>query len=143
MDLSLPRAVPRRPCQKTYYRVFYAGSRLDCVTSDPQTPMSTLVQSKQEIIDILKRYRVRLRNLGVQEIGLFGSFARGQQREDSDVDLLVKFDPDQKTFENLIRLSSLLEELLGRPVEVVTTEALSPYIGPHILREVENVDLAT
>ena len=129
--------------QMTYYRVFYAGSRFDCVTSDPQTPMSTLVQSKQEIIDILKRYRVRLRNLGVQEIGLFGSFARGQQRADSDVDILVKFDPDQKTFENLIRLSSLLEELLGRPVEVVTTEALSPYIGPHILREVEYVDLAT
>ena len=104
--------------------------------------MSTLVQSKQEIIDILSRNRVRLRNLGVQEIGLFGSFVRGQQRVDSDVDVLVKFNPDRKTFENLMCLSTLLEELLGRPVEVVTTEALSPYIGPHILREVEYADLA-
>jgi hypothetical protein len=104
--------------------------------------MSTLVQSKQEIIDILSRHRTRLRNLGVVQIGLFGSFVRGQQRVDSDVDVLVKFNPDQKTFENLMRLSTLLEELLGRRVEVVTTEALSPYIGPHILREVEYVDLA-
>jgi predicted nucleotidyltransferase len=105
--------------------------------------MGTLVQSKQEIIDILSRHRVQLGNLGVEEIGLFGSFVRGQQRVDSDVDVLVRFNPHQKTFENLMRLSTLLEELLGRPVEVVTTEALSPYIGPHILHEVEYVDLAT
>ena len=71
------------------------------------------------------------------KVGLFGSFVQGEQTAESDVDLLVQFDPEKKTFDNFIHLSALLEDLLQRRVEVVTTEALSPYIGPHILSEVE------
>lgn len=46
------------------------------------------------------------------------------------------------TFDNFMEVSFLLEDLLGRKVELVTPESLSPYIGPHILREVESVDIA-
>jgi predicted nucleotidyltransferase len=55
------------------------------------------------------------------------------------VDLLVEFEPDQKSFDSFVRLCNLLEERLGRTVELVTTEGLSPYIGPHILAEAEDV----
>ena len=64
---------------------------------------------------------------------------------DSDNDdeyLLVEFNADEKSFDNFIRLTALLEDALQRQVEVVTPEALSPYIGPHILKEVEYVSLA-
>ena len=75
-------------------------------------------------------------------IGLFGSFVRGEQHPESDIDLLVEFEPARKTFDSFIALSFFLEELLSRRVELVTVESLSPYLGPHILKEVEYAALA-
>ncbi len=80
-----------------------------------------------------------IRALGVQRLALFGSVARGEARRDSDVDLLVQFLPGAKTYDRFLALSELLEARLGRRVELVTVEALSPFIGPHILAEAENV----
>jgi predicted nucleotidyltransferase len=59
----------------------------------------------------------------------------------SDIDILVAFKPEQKTFENFMNLSFFLEDIFGRSVDLVTVEALSPYIGPHILEEVEYVTI--
>ena len=73
----------------------------------------------------------------MERIGLFGSFVRGQQRPESDIDLLVKFEPGKKTFDFFMELSFFLDDLLQHRVELVTTESLSPYIDPHILKEVE------
>ena len=70
---------------------------------------------------------------------LFGSFVRGEHTASSDIDLLVEFAPEKHTFDNFMDVSFLLEEILGRRVEVVTPEGLSPHIGPHILKEVERV----
>ena len=67
------------------------------------------------------------------------SLARDEAGPDSDVDLLVEFDPARKSFDNLLALADLLESTLGRRVEIVTTAALSPYVGPHILKEAEDV----
>jgi predicted nucleotidyltransferase len=83
-----------------------------------------------------------LRTLGVRRLGIFGSFAHGNQRVDSDVDLLVEFEEGAKTCDHFMDLALLLEDLLGRRVELVTREALSPHIGPWILREVEYVTLS-
>ena len=80
--------------------------------------------------------------LGVAEIGIFGSFVSRRQTADSDVDMLVFFAPGKNTFDNFMDASFLLEELMGRHVELVTPQALSPHIGPHILREVERVRIA-
>jgi predicted nucleotidyltransferase len=96
-------------------------------------------ESKEQIITTVQRHATALRALGVQRLGLFGSFVRQEQTADSDVDLLVEFAPGHKTFDNFMALSFLLEEVLGRRVELVTPESLSPYIGPYILREVEYV----
>lgn len=80
-----------------------------------------------------------IRRFGVRRLALFGSVLRGDARPDSDVDLLIEFDPDQKTFDHFMGLAFFLEDLLGRRVEIVTPEFMSPYIGPHILREAEDV----
>ncbi len=95
------------------------------------------VQNKEQLFSLLNQHRQQLKRLGVKRFGLFGSFVRGQQQQQSDVDLLVEFEPGQKSFDNFMRLAFFLEELLGRKVDLVTPESLSPHIGPHILREVE------
>lgn len=79
------------------------------------------------------------RALGVVRLALFGSVLRNQARPGSDVDFLVQFGPRKKTFDHFEALAELLERELGRPVELVTTEALSPYLGARILAEAEDV----
>jgi len=98
--------------------------------------------TKDTVISVIEGTSVRLRELGVCSIGLFGSFVRDQARADSDVDLLVEFNPGDKTFNNFMDACFLLEDLLNRRVELVTKESLSPYIGPHVLEEVEYVPLS-
>ena len=78
----------------------------------------------------------------MRRLGLFGSFVRGCQTGDSDVDLLVEFEPGRKTYDNFIGLAELLENLLRRPVDLLTTDSLSPYIGPRILDETEYAPVA-
>jgi predicted nucleotidyltransferase len=73
-----------------------------------------------------------------------GIFVAQQKREalclePSDVDVLVEFAPGVKSFDRLLALSDLLEERFGRRVEVVTMEALSPFLGPRILAEAQDV----
>lgn len=99
--------------------------------------METVVQTKQDILNVIFENQSRIRGLGVKSLGLFGSFLHGQQTAESDIDFFVEFEPGQKTFDNFIKLTFLLEALLQRCVKLVTKEALSPYIGPHILEEVE------
>lgn len=77
----------------------------------------------------------------MSKIGLFGSFIKGDQHQGSDIDFLVEFEPSKKTFDNFYKLSVFLEEILQRRVEIVTPESLSPYLGPYILREVEDATL--
>jgi predicted nucleotidyltransferase len=104
--------------------------------------MDRIVQTKREVFETLRNHSVRLKELGVKRLGLFGSFVRNEQTAESDIDLLVQFEPGKKNFDNFMDLSGLLEDLLHRRVEIVTTEALSPYIGPHIMSEVEYVSLS-
>ena len=104
--------------------------------------MEGSIKTKQDVLKILHQNQVRLKALGVSRIGLFGSFVRGEQHHDSDIDLLVEFEVGQKTFDGFMHLSFLLEEILQRRVELVTLESLSPHIGPHILKEVEYAAIA-
>jgi predicted nucleotidyltransferase len=104
--------------------------------------MAVAIRTKDDIFAILGKKEAEIKALGVKRLGLFGSFVRGEQRENSDVDLLVEFDASKKSFDNFIELCFLLEAALNRRVELVTTEALSPHLGPHILQEVEYAPLA-
>ena len=95
--------------------------------------------SREQAADLLAASESEIRALGVARLALFGSVLRGDARPDSDVDLLVQFSPGAKTFDRFLALSELLEDRLGRRVELVTPEALSPFIGPRILAEAQDV----
>lgn len=103
---------------------------------------TTSVQTKIQVLNLLREHRQELDHFGVRRCGIFGSFARDTEiHPQSDVDILVIFEPDKKTFDNFMNLSFFLEDLFGRSVDLVTIESLSPYIGAHILDEVEYVSI--
>lgn len=67
-------------------------------------------------------------------IGIFGSYARGEEKKDSDIDILVKFEKGATLFD-LVELSEYLENILGIPVDVVSQRALHPMIKDEVLKE--------
>ncbi len=101
--------------------------------------MRTMPLTRDEAIRRLQTVESEIRRLGVRRLALFGSVLRNEARPDSDVDVLVEFAPTEKTFDRFMALADLLEDTLERRVEVVTTESLSPFIGPHILAEATDV----
>ena len=101
--------------------------------------METTPLTLQNAVERLLACEPEIRSLGVEGLAVFGSVARGEVRPDSDVDLLVQFSPGAKSYSRFLALSDLLETLLGYPVELVTVEALSPFLGPRILAEAKNV----
>ena len=103
--------------------------------------MASAIRTKADLFARLRQDHEALRRLGVQRLGLFGSFQHGTPHAESDVDLLVEFAPGAKSFDRYMALASLLEDRLGRPVELVTPESLSPHLGPHILRNVDYVTI--
>ncbi|TES92447.1 MAG: nucleotidyltransferase [Candidatus Cloacimonadota bacterium] len=105
--------------------------------------MGIEIMTKDEVLEVIRHHEGKIKPYGVKKLGLFGSFARDEQNLASDLDLLVEFESEKKTFDNLVNLSFMLEEVLKRRVELVTTESLSPYIGPHILKEVEYVTFSS
>lgn len=97
--------------------------------------MQSPVLNREQAVERLMACEREVRALGVIRLALFGSVLRGQTHAQSDVDLLVQFAPGAKSYSRFLALSELLEAHLGRPVELVTTEALSPFLGPRILAE--------
>ena len=89
--------------------------------------------SRDEILRILTSNAPGLRRLGAVSLSLFGSYARGEERQDSDIDLLVEL--DEKRFDRYMDLKFFLEELLGNRVDLVLQDALKPRIRPRILAE--------
>ena len=95
--------------------------------------------TREGTIARLVEAEAELRALGVARLALFGSVLRNEAGPDSDVDLLVQFVPGLKSFARFLALTDLLEARLGRRVELLTIEALSPFIGPRILAEAHDV----
>jgi hypothetical protein len=96
---------------------------------------------KNSILGILAANKQELAAYGVTQIGLFGSYVRNEATPNSDIDILVDIQKHKKTFNNFLSLNYFLENLLGKKVELVTTQSLSPHIGPHILKTVEYVPI--
>lgn len=96
--------------------------------------------TKEKILVTLQKHKVRLRQLGVKNIGLFGSYVKDATTKNSDIDLLVDFFPEQETFDNLMAIYDILEKAFkGYKIEIVTKNGLSRHIGSHILNETEYV----
>jgi hypothetical protein len=93
-------------------------------------------KSIQKIKRILLSHKQDLSDkYGVREIGVFGSYVRSEHRKNSDIDILVELEKPMGFFK-FIRLERYLSELLGAKVDLVTKNALKPYIGQRILAEV-------
>ena len=101
------------------------------------------VLNKFQLLQLITDNKNTIQNFGVEKLGLFGSFVRNEQTEKSDVDFIVEFEKGKKSYKNFIGLASFLENLLGRNVEVITPQSLSPYIGPHIIKTVEYVAISS
>jgi predicted nucleotidyltransferase len=93
--------------------------------------------TKTFILTTLRNHKSELTRLGIQNIGLFGSYVREEQSSKSDIDILVDFAPDKENFDNYMAVYDYFEMLFkNEKVELVTRNGLSPYIGPKILKEV-------
>jgi hypothetical protein len=89
-----------------------------------------------EIKDIIKQHRKELEErFRVKEIGVFGSYVRGEEKKRSDIDILVEFKEPIGLFE-FMDLEEYLEKLFGTKVDLVSKKALKPRIGEYILKEV-------
>ena len=91
--------------------------------------------------EVLKNLGGVKKDLGVRyhvtRIALFGSYARAEQREDSDIDILVDVEPS--TGLRFVALANELEQLLGQRIELVTSRAISPKMKPFVESEIIEV----
>ena len=71
----------------------------------------------------------------ISKVGIFGSYVRGEQRNESDVDILIDYD-EAPSLISLIEMENMLSDLLGMKVDIVTSKGLKPQIRQHILDEV-------
>ncbi|MEW6621433.1 MAG: nucleotidyltransferase family protein [bacterium] len=94
--------------------------------------------TKEDIKRIIKANKGILERYTVKSIALFGSYVRGMQKENSDIDLLVEF--EIPSYNNFINLVWTLENLLKKEVTVVTPKGISPYILPYVLKEAEKIE---
>jgi len=89
--------------------------------------------TRDEILKKLEENSETIRGFGVRRLGIFGSYARDEQTDASDMDFLVEF--DEATFDNYFDLKFFLEDLFVRPVDLVFADTIKPRIRSTILEE--------
>jgi len=101
--------------------------------------METL--NKETIFKSLAMRKKELHSLGVKRLGLFGSYARQEERPESDIDFLVDFERGKKNADNFMNLAFFLEDTFHKKIELVTNKSLSPYFKPYILKDVQYFEI--
>lgn len=92
--------------------------------------------TSDDILKTLEDNMDKIKKFGVKRIGLFGSYAKNQPKEGSDIDILVEFEKGKKTFDNYMDLKFFLEDLFKCKVDLVIADALKPDLKPIILGSV-------
>ena len=95
------------------------------------------MEQQRLVFDTLQRHRAELKRLGVKSLALFGSLARGEGGELSDVDFVVSL--ERKSFDDYMDLKLLLEDLFGRTVDLVLESTIKPRLRDAILSEAVDV----
>ena len=90
---------------------------------------------KLEILDAIKKNGQKIQMLGVSSIALFGSYARNEAKDNSDIDILVEFFPGKKTFDNYMDLRIFLEDLYAKKIDLVIKESIKEGLRTNILNE--------
>ena len=95
----------------------------------------------EKIREILSEHKPELvEKYSVKEIGVFGSYVRGEEKKKSDVDVMVEFEPTASIgLLKFINMENYLSDLLGTKIDLVEKSALKPRIGKHVLKEVVNI----
>lgn len=94
--------------------------------------------SQQEILrELSKNLNTWKEKYGVKRIGLFGSYSREEQKDTSDIDVLVEFDLSKLTFDNYMELKFTLEDRFRKPIDLVIIDDIKPALKPVILRSVK------
>ena len=97
------------------------------------------MKTYQEIKEILTENKERIKgNYRVKRLGIFGSYVRGEQREDSDVDILVTFD-EPISLLKLVNFENYLQDITGVKVDVVPENSIRPELRDIILNEVSYI----
>jgi uncharacterized protein len=91
--------------------------------------------TRGDILALLRSQAADIRELGATALYLFGSAARGEATDASDIDLFIDYDPDRFSFVELIRLRERLSHVLGRPADLTTRQGLHPLLRPEIEAE--------
>ena len=95
---------------------------------------------KNSVLKRLYSLKSQLKEVGVSQLGLYGSTVRGENTSKSDIDILLDFYNGQETFSNFMKACQILEGNFRHDrLDIVTQKGLSPYIGEAILKEVEYV----
>jgi uncharacterized protein len=93
--------------------------------------------TKDHILTVIEKNKPKLLKFGVTNIGLFGSYLFDKQTSNSDIDLLIDFEPGKENFDNYMAVYDIVENLFkNEKVEIVTKNGLSKYIAPKILSNV-------
>jgi len=93
--------------------------------------------NKDTILTTLRTHKNELKNFGVKRIGLFGSYARNEQKESSDIDFIVEFEKGKATYDNYIGLITYLENLFNKKVDLLTVEGLKTIRVKEVKEEIE------
>lgn len=92
-----------------------------------------MTKNQEEILRIIEENRDAIRDYGVRRLGLFGSYARGEGTQMSDLDFVVEF--EKKSFDAYMDLKAFLEDLFGCRVDLVIADVIKPRLRGTILQE--------
>ncbi len=114
------------------------------MNEDEELPRD-FAQSREDLKYILDQFKGELKRFGVRRIGFYGSFARDEVKERSDLNLVIELGKEKIRFENISRLVDYLEALLGRPLTFITPAGIEnirmDWIKKNIEKEVVYVPL--
>ena len=93
--------------------------------------------NKKELLKELRKNKGKIKEFGVKRIGIFGSFARDEAEEKSDIDVVVEFEKGKATFKNVCGLVDFLEDLFNREVDILTPDGIESIRIKHIKEEIK------